>query len=147
MNSVPCGGERRTMRAMRRAYVLDTSAVMTVLHDEPGASSVVQILDDAREGRADVALPFLALMEVEYLLLRRVEWERAEGVIGLIENWPVEIVESTPEWRRYAARVKAAGGLSIADAWMASLAMLRDAELLHKDSEFDSVDGLKSARL
>lgn len=52
-----------------------------------------------------------------------------------------------PEWRKAAARLKARAGLSLGDAWNASLALLLDAELVHKDPEFDDVKGLKSLRL
>jgi predicted nucleic acid-binding protein len=46
-----------------------------------------------------------------------------------------------------AAEVKSRGGLSVADAWIASLALLHDAELVHKDPEFDAVEGLRAHRL
>ena len=46
-----------------------------------------------------------------------------------------------------AARVKASGQLSLADAWMAALALLHDAQLVHTDPEFDNVAGLRSVKL
>jgi predicted nucleic acid-binding protein len=46
-----------------------------------------------------------------------------------------------------AAEVKSRDGLSVADAWIASSALLHDAELVHKDSEFDAVQGLRSYHL
>ncbi len=55
--------------------------------------------------------------------------------------------ESTPEWRHEAARVKATSRLSLADAWVSSLAILYRGQLIHKDPEFDQVDGLEMLRL
>ena len=45
------------------------------------------------------------------------------------------------------AKVKAKGSLSVADAWIASLAILHQCELVHKDPEFDRVNELTVIRL
>ena len=128
-------------------FVLDTSAIMVVLEDEPETSTMLEILGQAAEGQATLLLPFLALMEVEYILLRRVQPERVAAALSMLENWPATIVESNAAWRRQAAVVKASGGLSLADAWIAALATLSNAQLVHKDPEFDNIAGLRSAKL
>jgi predicted nucleic acid-binding protein len=128
-------------------YVLDTSAILALILAEPEAASVVRLLESARDSSATIAVPFLALMETEYKLLRQVSAEDADVALQVILQWPVDVVESHEPWRRAAARVKAGGGLSVADAWMASLALISDAQLLHKDPEFDAVPELRSERL
>jgi predicted nucleic acid-binding protein len=85
-------------------------------------------------------------MEVEYKLLRELPAETSEQMATLL-NWPIQIVESTAIWRGAAARIKAPGKISFADAWVAALALLSDAELVHKDPEFDAVPSLKALRL
>ena len=128
-------------------YVLDTSALLTVLNNEPGVETVVNILEAARSGEAQVYLPFMALMELEYLSLRRRSPEETQRVLTLVEAWPVEITDSTKEWRHEAARVKASAPVSTTDAWICSLACLLDAELVHKDPEYDAVSGLSPLQL
>ncbi|MBI4312306.1 MAG: PIN domain-containing protein [Chloroflexi bacterium] len=132
-------------------YVLDTSAIMCILLDEEGAQVVVGLLEAARssssEERSTVLLPFVALMEVEYSLLRRLPTREVERHMFTVERWPAQVRESNVPWRRQAARVKAGGGLSLADAWIAALAIQEGGELVHKDPEFDQVDGLRSLRL
>lgn len=132
-------------------YVLDTSAIMCVLYQEDGAEQVVEILDAAqtasRSDAPEVLVPFIALMELEYWLRRRLAPREMEQILLLLANWPVQVVESSPEWRHAAARVKASASLSVADAWIAALAMLRQGVLVHKDPEFDQVTELKSLRL
>jgi predicted nucleic acid-binding protein len=123
-------------------YVLDTTAVMAVILQEPGAEQVREAIYSPDR----VRLPFLVLMEVEYKLLQ-IKPEIVDEALSLIDNWPVQLVESYFSWRREAAQVKAKGKLSFADAWVASLALLTDAELVHKDPEFDGVDGLNALRL
>ena len=132
-------------------YVLDTSAILSVLYLEDGADQVTEILDAAqghsRREEMGIFVPFIALMEVEYWLLRRLAPREVEDTLFLVETWPIQIFESTPEWRHEAARIKATVPLSLADAWVASLATLHHGQLVHKDPEFDQVDGLEMLRL
>ena len=86
-------------------------------------------------------------MELEYNLLRRTSPERVQELLWLIDGWPTRVEESNPAWRHEAARVKARYRLSVADAWVAALALLRDAELIHKDPEFDPITDLRVLRL
>ena len=96
-------------------YILDTSAVLTVLNDEEGIETVLSLLEAARSGEALVYLPFMALMELEYLNLCKHSQEETQRVVNLVEAWPVEIKHSTEEWYHEAARVKAPGLVSVAD--------------------------------
>jgi len=123
-------------------YVLDTSALIAYLYDENGADTAERIIFSGEH----VLVPFVAVMEVEYKLLRELPAETSEQMNVLL-NWPIEVIESTPVWRGAAAQIKAPGRISFADAWVASLALLNDAELVHKDPEFDAVPSLKSLRL
>jgi len=127
-------------------HVLDTSAVMAVLQEEPGSDQVTELLTLASEGER-LLLPFMALMEVEYHLRRRHGAQDLNNVLAMIASWPVRVEESTPEWGHAAASVKANYRLSAADAWIAALAITHDARLVHKDPEFDPIRELQHFRL
>jgi len=116
---------------------------MRFLRDEAGADDVQRIV----EGEEPVLLPFMTMMEVDYVLRRILPAREVEHHMAALREWPATIVESRPEWGQRAAEVKSRGGLSVADAWIASLALLRDAQLVHKDPEFDAVEGLHAYRL
>ncbi|HEY76675.1 MAG TPA: type II toxin-antitoxin system VapC family toxin [Thermoflexia bacterium] len=128
-------------------YVLDTSAVLALLNNEPGTEQVLEILDAATQGLASVHIPFMTLMELEYILLRRSSPAKTDQILSLVQAWPVIIEHSTEEWSHTAAKIKASTPLSVADAWICSLAQLLDAELVHKDPEYDAVSNLKSLQL
>ncbi len=128
-------------------FVLDTSAILTILNREEGVETVLSLLDQAKEGQATIHLPFMALMELEYLLLRRLSPEETRSLLTLVQAWPVRVSESDPEWRHRAASVKANTPVSIADAWNASLALLLNAALVHKDPEYEHISGLQMVRL
>lgn len=128
--------------------VLDTSAVLTLLYGEPRREVVRAVLDRAEAGECELHLAFLTPMEVEYRLHRkRFSLADVDAVLSGIEAWPAEIHESDQAWRREAACMKGYYPMSMADAWIGSLALRLDAELVHKDPEFDPVPGLKALRL
>lgn len=103
--------------------------------------------NDDEGDRPPVLLPFVAVMELEYRAERLWGRYRADRLSALVRAWPVDLVESSPLWRREAAAVKAAHRLSLADAWICSLALISSAKLVHKDPEYDAVRGLESVRL
>jgi predicted nucleic acid-binding protein len=124
------------------AFVLDTSAILTVLNQEDGLETVIDLLDQARSNQVIVYVPFMALMELEYLLLRRISAEETEYLLTLVQAWPIQVIESGEGWRRRAAAVKAQTSLSVADAWNASLALWHNAQLVHKDPEYEQAPRL-----
>lgn len=128
-------------------HVLDTSAVLAVLNDEEGIETVLSLLEAARSEEALVYIPFMTLMELEYLSLRQHSREETHQVLNVVEAWPVEIKHSTEEWRHRAAQIKATSPVSVADAWICSLAQLLDAKLVHKDPEYEGVSNLKALQL
>ena len=52
---------------------------------------------------------------------------------------PITWIHESEQLLNKAAEVKALHRLSLADAWIAACALLHDAELVHKDPEFDAV--------
>ena len=129
------------------AFVLDTSAVLTILNREDGLGAVLTLLDKAQDPEYVIYMPFMALMELEYLLLRRVSPEETMAILALVKAWPVQVQESTEEWRHQASMIKAQASLSVADAWIASLALVHSAELVHKDPEYEHLPDLPMVKL
>jgi predicted nucleic acid-binding protein len=115
---------------------------MAFLLDEEGADLVRDVVFSLER----TYLPFIVKMEVEYKLLQE-QPDIVEESIDTLENWPIELVESYYSWGRAAAQVKSRGKISVADSWVASLALLSRAELVHKDPEFDFVPQLQHVRL
>ena len=113
-------------------YVLDSTAVLALLLGEPEAVRVADLIEKVQAGEDELLMPFMTLMEVRYRLLRDFPSE-ASAAGAVVNSWPAHVEESNSRWREAAARVKARGGLSLADAWIAALALMHDAELVHKD--------------
>ena len=130
------------MRQAGDMYVLDTSAWLTLIEDESGADQVQELLEKARAGEVVVLVSFMSFMEVYYITLQEQEPAEAQERVNLMAALPVLRVESTQTLSLLAGRLKADHRLSVADAWIAALAQERGATLVHKDPEFEQVEGM-----
>src|SRR2546425_12752637 len=109
----------------RSRFVLDTSAVLALRSNETGAHRVEAVLRSARSGRAKVYLSFMTRMELLYRIASDEGEEQAATAVRLIDAAGVQWVSCDAEILEEAARIKAAGGLSVADAWIAATAVGR----------------------
>jgi predicted nucleic acid-binding protein len=116
-------------------YVLDTSAVLALRGNELGADRVEALLRNGRAQRTRILLSFMTRMEMLYRIASDEDPDAARTAVRLIDAAGVHWVSCEPEILDEAARIKAAGGLSVADAWIAATAAVRDAVLVHKDPE------------
>lgn len=119
-----------------KRFVLDTSALLTLRDDEPGADRVAEILGLALAGKVKCFGCFMSLMEVFYRVWR--DEDRAAGQLAYHQclALPIEWLQSSDALLAKAAEYKASYPLSIADAWIAACASEQGATLLHKDPEF-----------
>lgn len=120
-------------------YVLDTSAWLTLIEDEPGADTVQKLLEEAQAGESVLLTSFMSYMEVYYITLQERDAGEARERIDLMAALPVLRVESSRTLGIIAAEIKAQYRLSAADAWIAALAREHEAVLVHKDPEFEQV--------
>jgi ribonuclease VapC len=119
-------------------FCLDTSALLTLRDDEPGADQVEQAL----EGPVRCTACFITRMEVLYRVWKD-EGERSGRLAyEQLQALPIDWLEASEPLLISAAQVKATHALSLADAWIAAAALHCGATLLHKDPEFQAIDGL-----
>ena len=122
-----------------KRYVLDTSALLTLRDDEPGAERVAEVLHLAAKGKASCYGCFISLMEVLYRVWR--DEDEASGRLAYQQclALPVEWVRDNEALLLMAAEMKALYPLSLADAWIAACARVHGAVLMHKDPEFNAL--------
>ena len=128
-------------------FVLDTSALLTLRSEEGGADRVEQILRRARDGRSKVLLSFMTRMEVLYRITADENEEAARTALRLLDSSGIRWISCEESILEEAARIKARGGLSVADAWIAATAVRHGAVLVHKDPEFNEVPEVRQERL
>ncbi|MEM7117575.1 MAG: PIN domain-containing protein [Chloroflexota bacterium] len=116
-------------------YLLDTSAILTLIEDENGADRVETILREET-----VWLPWLVLMECYYITQQERGKAEANQRYALLKELSAVILwEMNEATVLTAARLKAEHRISFADAVIASFAIQHQAILLHKDPEYLSL--------
>lgn len=123
-----------------KPLVLDSSALLTLLFDEPGAESMEALMHRASEKDQPMLMSGVNWAEVCYRV------EKRQGSVALARagefatNTPITIVPADRELAEAAASYKAADQLGLADAFAAALAKSRKADLVTADREFKSVE-------
>jgi predicted nucleic acid-binding protein len=127
-----------------RSYLLDTSALLALLEDEPGASRVAQVLKSD-----ETFISALSLMEVRYITLQERNQSEADVRHALLKRSGATLLWDLDEPTILrAASYKAKFAVSFADALIAASAHRQGATLLHKDPEFDALaDQVRQERL
>jgi len=116
-----------------RRYVFDSYAVLALAEDEPGAQVVAEIIADEA---AELYLSAVSLGEVYYILFREQGELVAEEVVrGVMQEESLTVSEATWQSVKRAARIKANGGLSYADAFVLGLSLELEALAVTGDPE------------
>ena len=116
-------------------FLLDSSALLTLIEDETGADRVEEILRTQ-----PTLVPWPALVEIHYITQQERGIEEAEQRFAVIQQLPVEILwQSDEKVLRSASGFKARHRISFADALMAGFAVANQAVLVHKDPEFEAL--------
>ena len=120
---------------MSEAYLLDTSALFTLLEDEAGTERVASLLRD------EVTLiPWLCLVELHYVSQQERGLSEADKRYALVRATKAEIIwEASEGVLLSASSFKARHKLSLADALIAAFAAERGATLVHKDPEYKAL--------
>jgi predicted nucleic acid-binding protein len=117
-------------------FVLDTSALLALRSDEPGADRVESLLSKSKSNACILLISFMSRMELLYLVWREEGEETAREALRLVDSFGIEWVSCETKILDLASRLKAKGGLSVADGWIGATAIAREATLVHKDPEF-----------
>jgi len=119
-------------------FLLDTSALMTLIEDEAGADRVEQIIS---QGRA--MLPWPVLLEIYYITRQEAGPAEADRRYALASRLNMQLLWDMDEPTVLTAgRLKAEHRLSFADALIAAFALQTGTMLVHKDPEYDALDGM-----
>jgi predicted nucleic acid-binding protein len=124
-------------------YLLDTSALLALRDNEPGAERVAALLEGAARGELICHACFITQMELLYRVWKDEGEEAGRAAYVLCLSLPITWLHESTGLLERAAAIKACFPLSLADAWIAAAAYLLDAVLVHKDPEFERVTDLK----
>jgi len=129
---------------MSEKYLLDTSALMSLLTDEEGADDVASILRRAELGAVEVYASFMTYMETFYRVWRIAGEEAAKSTYAELKEMPIHRIDLSEPILFRAGSIKSNYRLSVADAWIIASAIQMEASLVHKDPEFEQVQNMVS---
>jgi predicted nucleic acid-binding protein len=124
------------------SFVLDSFALLAYLQDESAASRIEKLLENAEKEKYHLFFSLINLGELLYITERRGGVAKAQDTLALIRQLPIEIVPADEPTVFAAAHIKANHLLSYADAFVAAIAIEKNASILTGDPEFQSVETL-----
>jgi predicted nucleic acid-binding protein len=123
-------------------FVLDTFALLAYLRDEPAAAHIEKVLGTAGKEKCRLFVSIINLGEVLYIIERRGGISKAQDVLALIRQLPIEILSADEQAVFSAAHIKASYALSYADAFAVAAAIHKNATILTGDPEFATVESI-----
>lgn len=124
------------------SFVLDSFALLAYLQDEPAASRIEKLLENAGKEKGYLFFSLINLGELLHITERRGGVAKAQDTLALIRQLPIEIVAAEEQIVFAAAHIKASYPLSYADAFAVAVAMEKSATIVTGDPEFQAVETL-----
>jgi len=123
-----------------KSYLLDTSALLTLRDDEAGAQTVADLLTLVENNETQCYACFMSQMEILYRVWKDEGEQSGRVACEMVQSLPIIWIHENREMLELSAKLKAQNKLSLADAWIAASAILQNAILVHKDSEFKAIN-------
>jgi ribonuclease VapC len=120
-------------------YVLDSYALLAYLGGEAGEGRVNEILHETSRGNNRTLMSLINLGEVVYITERERGLAKAQEVLAIIEQLPIEILSVDRQVVLGAAHVKANYPVAYADAFAITATQANDGALVTGDPEFKAV--------
>ncbi len=118
-------------------FVLDTSALMAFIEKEEGAERVRAVIQSG-----NIILSWVSILEIIYITRREIGESEAMARYAMLKDLKANILWNADEpLLLTAARLKADHRLSFADSIIAAIAIQQNAILLHKDPEYETLQG------
>lgn len=131
---------------MSEKLVLDSFALVSLFHKEPGWEKVRAALYERQRAGTKTYLNWVNWGEFYYIVKRKVGATKAAEALHLLEQLPIELVAVDLSLVREAAEIKSEHAVSYADAFCIATARRLSATVLTSDPEFHSVEHLITIR-
>ncbi|QTA82487.1 PIN domain-containing protein [Desulfonema limicola] len=123
-----------------KKYIFDTSALLTFIENEEGVEIVEELLEKSIENENNIFISTISIIELYYISLREQGKDIAEERLTLIDNIPLIQESISNHLVKIIGNLKVYNSMSFADCCIAGLAKYKNAVLVHKDPEFESIE-------
>jgi len=126
---------------VKKVFVLDACALISLLENEDGADVVEAIFEKADNGEVSIIMNKINLFEVYYGFYREKGKEYAVNTVNDVRNSAIKISDFTDDVFKEAGRLKSTYKISLADSIVLAQAIISGGELLTADHhEFDIIE-------
>lgn len=122
-------------------YVLDTSALLAYIENEPGTTEIDRLLQETLDEQHTLYISVISGIEVFYITSQEQGVTVAQERLQLLEDLPFLQEPVRSEAIECIGTIKATHAMSFADCCIAGLAKEKSAILVHKDPEFEQLEG------
>lgn len=119
--------------------VLDSHALLAHFEDEPGAEEVERVLKGATKGKPYLLLSTVNWGEIYSATYKRRGLRKADEIVWIIDQLPIELVPVDRDLASQAARLKGEFPVAYGDCFAAGLALLRGCGVVTGDPEFEKL--------
>lgn len=119
-----------------KKFVLDTSAIFSLIESETGKERVAQIFREE-----EILIPFVSLLELHYISWQEQGEEEANRRMAILKQKPI-LWQYDEVLLSLASNLKANHHISLADAMIAAVCIHFDAILVHKDPDYYQLSGI-----
>lgn len=123
-----------------KTTVLDASALLALLFDQPGSEKVEQLFNQAADADKPMLITAVNWAEVLYKMKFKHGSQGWDSTRHFERTMPLDVVSIDLELAEAAAVLKVEHNLGLADAFAAALAKQKKAELVTGDLEFKTVE-------
>jgi predicted nucleic acid-binding protein len=124
---------------MTDTIVLDSFALISLFHKEPGWEKVQKIFYELSASGQKAILNIINWGEFYYIIKRRVGKRKAEETLVLLEQLPVAIIPVDARLVKEAAEIKSDYSVSYADAFCIATGQRYNGQVFTNDPEFELV--------
>lgn len=125
---------------MNDVIVLDSFALVSFFHKEPGWEKVSDVLYELSSSEQEALLNIINWGEFYYITKRRVKKRKAEEALALLEQLPITIIPVNGDFVKETAEIKSDYAVSYADAFCIVTAKRYNGRVLTNDPEFKLVE-------
>jgi predicted nucleic acid-binding protein len=129
---------------MNETIVLDSFALVSFFHKEPGWEKIQQIFYELASSGQKALLSIINWGEFYYIIKKKVGKDKAEEALVLLEQLPVKILSVDDKLVKEAAEIKSDYPVSYADAFCIATIQRSNGKMFTNDPEFKSVQHLVS---
>ncbi len=127
---------------MKQPVVLDSFALISFFHREPGWEAVRSVFKELAEAGEKASLSRINWGEFYYIVKRRIGRGKTLEALALIEQLPITVLPVDDLLISEAAEIKSDYPIAYADAFCAATAKRLNGRILTSDPEFKAVEKL-----